>query len=235
MSTFHFKQFSIRQENAAMKIGTDGVLLGGWVANKVESAQRILDIGTGTGVIALMLAQHFNEAQIDAVEQSPAACMDASHNFSSSSFSNRLTLHEKRIQDYKSETSFDLIVSNPPYFQDSLHAATKDRTHARHQTGLSLVELLGCAANLSTKNGLLALILPHDLETECIQIATKAGWNAKYVCHVRGTIDRPVKRSLILLSKQPCETEYSELIIERSRHEYTEDYIKLTREYYLKM
>ena len=235
MSTFRFKQFSIQQQNAAMKIGTDGVLLGGWITHQVKSAERILDIGTGTGLIALMLAQHYNEAQVDAVERSNSACLDASVNFSNSPFSSRLTLHETDILDFQSLGSFDLIVSNPPYFQNSLHAATQDRTEARHQSGLTLADLLKKASSLSSSDGLLGLILPHDLLANCLNLGKEVGWNAKHICNVRGRNDRPIKRNLILFSKLQYEPEYSELIIELSRHVYTDEYIELTREYYLKM
>src|SRR5688572_22601587 len=157
---FHFKQFSVRHDRSGMKVGTDGVLLGAWV--EVKNAKRLLDIGTGTGVIALMLAQRTQpNVTIDAIEIDRDAIEDASENFSSSPWSNRFTLHRGRVQEFSTSKKFDIIVSNPPYFIDSYKPPNDQRIIARHAESLSFEDLLRVSEKLLEENGTLNVVLPY--------------------------------------------------------------------------
>src|SRR5688572_28245976 len=171
---FHFKQFSVRHDRSGMKVGTDGVLLGAWV--EVKNAKRLLDIGTGTGVIALMLAQRTQpDVTIDAIEIDPDAIEDASENFSSSPWSNRFTLHRGRVQEFSSK-KFDILVSNPPYFIDSYKPPNDQRIIARHSESLSFEDLLRVSEKLLTENGTLNVILPYTEGLQFIDLAEKSGY-----------------------------------------------------------
>ncbi|MBN3583986.1 methyltransferase [Algoriphagus aestuarii] len=158
-SWFQFQQFRIHQDRCAMKISTDAVLLGGLATS--EDPKRILDVGTGTGVIALMLAQRHDSAQLTAVELDEAAAFQAGENFSTSKFAERIDLWQGFFQDFKSDPIFDLIVSNPPYFPDHLKSKNSQRNQALHTDSLSFEELISKVKGLLTKSGKFWVILPE--------------------------------------------------------------------------
>jgi tRNA1Val (adenine37-N6)-methyltransferase len=229
---FRFKKFSVRHRDSAMKVGVDGVLLGAWAA--AENPKRILDIGSGTGLIALMLAQRFEDAEITAVEINRSAFEESEFNFKNSPFANRMKAVNLPIQEFNDENKFDLIVSNPPYFEPN-HDDGTDRSLARQKSELSFEELSESVERFIGPNGNFGLILPYESENNFIQIASKNLLFPKKITRVRGNPQAEVKRSLITFSKTESKIEIDELTIEQSRNVYTEEYIGLTKEFYLKM
>ena len=231
-TAFRFKEFSVNQEKSAMKIGTDGVLLGAW-ANP-ENAKRILDVGTGTGLISLMLAQRFPTSEIWGLEIDENAANEAKLNFELSPFADRLNLVHSSIQKYESDQKFDCIISNPPFF-DWTHQNDTARNTARQQSDLTLNELLIHTDRLLSETGIAAFILPFDKEPEFVDFAENLNLYPTKITRVRGNEKSPLKRSLIQFSRIKSSVEIDELIIEIERNVYTEDYIQLTKAFYLKM
>lgn len=230
---FAFKKFVVRHDRCAMKVGTDGVLLGAWT--DVQHSRRILDIGTGTGLIALMLAQRCEKAQVTAIDIDTDAVSQAQENIADSPWKDRV---EARLQDvcsYSTENRFDTIVSNPPYFVDSLECPDNQRTLARHANTLDAERLLGKVAELLLDDGLFSLILPADQADHIIRMAAD---NGLYLSHYTTVITRPglpPKRVLMEFRKTEGSCKTDELIIELNRHVYSEGYIALTKDFYLKM
>lgn len=215
-----------------MKVGVDGVLLGAWAA--AENPKRILDIGSGTGLIALMLAQRFEKAEITAVEINRSAFEESEFNFKNSPFANRMKAVNLPIQEFNDENKFDLIVSNPPYFEPN-HDDGTDRSLARQKSELRFEELSESVERFIGPNGNFGLILPYESENNFIQIASKDLLFPKKITRVRGNPQAEIKRSLIIFSKTESKIEIDELTIEQSRNVYTDEYIGLTKEFYLKM
>ncbi len=228
--SFLFKQFKVNDEHCAMKVGTDGVLLGAW-AN--STCTRVLDIGTGSGLIALMLAQRFSESHIIGIDIDSAAIEQARNNFALSPWHNRLTASCMALQDFQ-DTPFDLIVSNPPYFQNSLKAPNAQRSQARHTDTLSYAQLIKHAARLLTQNGCLALILPIEAEREIIALAASEALYHSHICRVRGHENKPFKRILISFTHELCSLPAEEtLTLTDSQNQRSEAYTQLTRDFYL--
>lgn len=218
-----------------MKVGIDGVLLGAWT--DVKEAGRILDIGTGSGLIALMLAQR-SHADITAIDIDGDAVIQARENFESSPWNNRLIAQQIPLQEFVlySKSGFDLVVTNPPFFVNSMKAPDNQRNTARHTDTLTHIELIDCVVKLLNKNGRLCLILPVKEGEDCINYALSIG----LYCQKRVTIyPKPgaeAKRLLIELSYRKTACNYSNLTIETGeRHRYTEDFIALAKDYYLKL
>jgi len=232
-SLFRFKQFDVYQDEAAMKVGTDGVLLGAW--SQFSPAQTILDVGTGTGLIALMAAQKNKNAQIFAVELDATAARQAGYNFDISPWKERLHIIEEDFKTFAPEILFDVIVSNPPFFTETIPATGAKRNIARHTIHLNLQDLIYKSALLLKPTGKLFMILPFDKESELLSIAQKAGLFITKMTYVKGHKQAKIKRILVTLQAyfEPLQTE--ELIIEITRHKYTTKYINLTRDFYLKM
>jgi tRNA1Val (adenine37-N6)-methyltransferase len=233
-SYFRFKQFTIHQDRCAMKVGTDGVLLGAWT--NIGEAKRILDIGTGTGLIALMLAQR-SGAVIDAIEIDRDAADQATENAKSSPWNEQIRIYHTSIQEYISQGQhYDLIVTNPPYFYNALTAPDPKRTLARHNQQLGLSELLHGVKNLLTSDGRLGIILPVEVFDIFVGLAEKAGLYPSRKTLVTPSPAKLVKRILAEFSFYEIEALQSELIIEKyGRHVYSEEYIALTKDFYLKM
>ena len=231
MSGFRFKQFAVEQDDVAMKVGTDGVLLGAWAA--CDGAKRILDIGTGTGLIALMLAQRNAEAQIHAVEIDETATRRARANFDISPWTERLEVEQTAVQHYSPSEKFDLIISNPPYFVGSLQCPDAKRTTARHTHDLTFEELDNAVARLLADNGKFALILPI---TEFENYLTLTQLHLVRRCDVHPVEGGVVKRVMAEFAKQStAEIEQENIAIERGkRGDYTDEYRTLTKEFYLK-
>lgn len=228
---FRFKQFEVCHAGCAMKVGTDGVLLGAWASCQ----QRILDVGTGSGLIALMLAQRFEAAQIDAVDIDGDAVRQATDNFAHSKWSNRLHCRQIAVQDLVQEdVRYDAIVSNPPYFVDSLKNPNLQRQTARHTDTLSYEELLASCEHLLTADGVLSLILPAESEQVVLDTAKSVGLYPTRLVHVYSKPGKPVKRILLELQKrndQPCEE--SHFYIESATSPRSDEYTALTKDFYL--
>jgi len=235
MGIFRFKQFNIRQDNTAMKIGTDGTLLGAWVT--VANAKNILDIGTGTGVIALMTAQRNSDAKITAIELDEGAIVDASFNIKESPWYNRIELLPVSLQEYTPATTFDVIVSNPPFFEKSLKSPSNTRNKARHTDSLHYSDILFFAQSHLSKNGTLAMILPLENAESCIDEAKSYGLFLKRKSTIKPVPHKAPHRIAFELTNTP-NTNFveTELIVETGkRHDYTQDYIALTNAFYIIM
>ncbi len=233
---FQFKQFTIHQEKTAMKVGTDGVLLGAWA--KVNSdAFNILDIGAGTGLIALMMAQRSNAEVIDAVELNNDAYEQTVENFELSEWGDRLFCYHASLQEFALEIDekYDLIVSNPPFYTSTYKELEEDRAMARHSESLSYTNLIEGVSNLLTDNGSFAVIIPYTEEENFIKIAENNLLFPQRITRVKGSPTSEIKRSLIQFSFIKQSVGIDKLIIELERHNYTKEYKELTKEFYLKM
>lgn len=230
---FRFKQFSILQDKSAMKVGTDGVLLGAWTP--VKNATSILDVGTGTGLIALMLAQRTLNAHIDAVEVEDEAYVEATINFKNAPWSDRLKIYKDSFLEFQTDCKYDLIVSNPPYYTDTYKQPSSERMLARHVGELTFKSLLEKVAGLLSEQGTCAFIIPYKEEESFLKLGENLGLFPKKIERIKGRVDLPFKRSLLYLTQELTSVEEKELVIEKGRHIYTDEYIKLTKLFYLKM
>lgn len=233
---FKFKEFTINQDQCAMKIGTDGVLLGAWTSIK-ENPHSILDIGTGTGVIALQLAQQTDAETIDAIEIDDNAYEQAVENFENSDWGDRLFCYHASLEEFVTEIDekYDLIVSNPPFYTDEFESENNARNKARFTSSLSFLTLLNGVSHLLSTAGLFSVIVPFKEEQNFIQLASKVNLFPVRICRVKGTPIAETKRSLLELSFLESDLITTELIIENSRHQYTKDYVEVVRDFYLKM
>ena len=236
---FSFKQFNISQDRCAMKVGTDGVLLGAW-APIFHQPYNILDIGAGTGLIALMLAQRSSAEQIDAIEIDEDAYEQCVENFEKSNWNDRLVCYHAGLDEYtdelfEEEEEYDLIVSNPPFYSENYSSGDEKRDQARFQDALPFDELIESAQALLSNNGIFAVIIPYKEEERFIQLAKSIGLFLLKTTRVKGTIESEIKRSLLAFSRLEQTPIIDELIIEIERHQYTDDYKELTKDFYLKM
>ena len=233
---FQFKQFSIQQNKTAMKVGTDGVLLGSWVVI-TRKEERILDVGTGTGLIALMIAQRSTAKVIDSVELSQAAYQQSTENFKKSNWSERLFCYHSSFQKFSNKMNgkYDLIVSNPPFYISTQETVLEDRAMARHSYHLPFNDLLLGVVKLLNKKGSCAFIIPFSEQDNFIVLAAEKGLFISQVTHVKGNNESPIKRSLLRFSFVKKEILRDVLVIENFRHSYTKDYIELVKDFYLKM
>ena len=235
---FRFKQFTVWHDRCAMKVGTDGVLLGAW-ADSMRNAQcvmrNVLDIGTGSGLVALMLAQRFPTAQIDAIDIEPQAVEQAQYNFAESPWAERLNAHLAALQDWQPNKHYDLIVSNPPYFQNSLKNPDKGRELARHTDSLTYADLLRCTTQRLAPRGTAAFILPAEAESYVLHIAKENGLYCCRLTRVHSKPGKPAKRILIEFSPTPPETPPAPQIfhIESAVSPRSEEYAALTKDFYL--
>ena len=237
MSKFQFKQFFIEQDRCAMKIGTDGVLLGAW-APLENNPFSILDIGTGTGVISLMLAQRSHADQIDALEIDEEAYEQSVDNFENSPWSDRLFCFHAGLDEFmeEPEDEYDLIVSNPPFYTDDFKSATEQRDLARFADAMPFEDLIEAADLLLSENGILAIIIPFKEEENFLALAKEFELYPLKITRVKGTPTTEIKRSLLAFSRnEKTDFPTDELIIETARHIYTPEYIELTKDFYLKM
>lgn len=229
---FRFKQFAVLNDRTAMKVGTDGVLLGAWCP--VAGARHVLDVGTGCGVIALMIAQRNHEAVITGIDIDHDAVQEATLNFERSPWSDRLTAVEGNFNDM-STSGFDVIVSNPPFFTDGVLPAGDARIAARHTQSLTYRQLIEGAARLLSSHGALALISPTDAEGEIIEAATFATLPVRQVTHVIPVDGALPKRTLWLLTPRDIAYHEDTLTIANRDGTFTQEYIELTGDFYLKM
>ena len=218
-----------------MKVGVDGVLLGAWA--DVSGAKRILDIGTGTGLIALMMAQRNPDALIDALEIEPEAYNEALLNVQQSPWQEWIQIELCSFQVFaeKSDLKYDLIVSNPPYFTNGHKAPLENRATARHSDSLSLSALISGAIGSLNKTGKIALVLPIESLPELMKLVVLNNLFISRICHVKPNPQKPVFRILVELTKSECIFQEETLMIEvEKHHHYTPEYKELTKDFYLK-
>ena len=230
---FKFKQFTVWHDKCAMKVGTDGVLLGAWA--DPGNTKDILDIGTGTGLIALMLAQR-SEANIDAVEINEEAFEQATENVKASSWGGRINVIHKDFQAYSKSTGkkYNFLVSNPPYFKNSLKSFDEDRNAARHSHLLTIEELFLGVKNLISNNGRFSMVFPFDEFEGVIEIARYHQLHNSRITIVHPNLSLPPRRVLLEFSKVKTNVIHDSITIEKQkRHDYTDEYIELTKDFYL--
>jgi len=234
---FQFKQFSVEQDRCAMKIGTDGVLLGAW-SPIPENIFSVLDVGAGTGIIALMLAQRTNAEQIDALEIDEEAYEQAVENFENSPWGDRLFCFHAGLDEFieEPEDEYDLIISNPPFYTEDYKTESEQRDLARFADAMPFEDLVEAADLLLSENGIFSVIIPFKEEAKFIALAKDFDLFPIKITRVKGTPTTEIKRSLLAFSRHFSENfPVDELVIETSRHIYTEEYIALTKDFYLKM
>lgn len=232
--SFRFRQFEIRQDRCAMKVGTDGTLLGAW-ARGPQGVGRILDIGTGTGLIALMMAQRFPEATVTGLDIDGDAVRQAWENVLASPFARRINILESDVNTFHPSKPYDAIVSNPPYFVDSLTCPDQQRTTARHAVMLSYGVLMRRSFELLSREGSLSVVIPSESRPAIESEACLAGFFLSRVCMVRTTPRKVPKRQLVEFVKYPVkEIDIADRIIEQEPGERSPWYKELTREFYIK-
>lgn len=236
MEPFRFKQFSIAQDRCAMKVGTDGVLLGAWTSLDHEP-ESILDVGAGTGLIALQLAQRSPAEVIDALELDGDAYEQCVSNFEASPWGDRLFCYHASFGEFvdEIEDNYDLIVSNPPFYSEEVDSGIPSRDRARQNSSLPFSELIQGVAGLLSESGTFSVILPYREEDNFLTLAESHGLHPRRVCRVKGNPRLGFKRSLLELGFSKVAPIGEELVIEDGRHRYSADYMALTREFYLKM
>lgn len=222
-----------------MKVGTDGVLLGAWCSLD-RYPDAILDIGAGTGLISLMLAQRCDAMTIDAVEIDAQAHEQCVENFELSDWADRLFCYNASFNEFvaemeEEEEQYDVIISNPPFYSDTFETDNEARNKARFTSSLSFEQLISGAARILSESGVFTVIIPYKEEPQFIRLAKNENLFLNRVCRVKGNGDSEVKRSLLEFSFKTQDVVEEALTIEISRHSYTEAYIALTKDFYLKM
>lgn len=242
-SRFRFKSFEVSHSRSSMKIGVDAVLIGAWAGKAKEEPEwlfkgsKILDVGTGCGVISLILAQRFPDSKILGIDIDKNSIEESSENFANSPWSSRI---ESRLISFPDEIlgkgeKFDLIVSNPPYFQSGVNNPSTPREKARHQASLSVFSLIENSRLLLSKHGRLSIIFPFEFKDEVKEFASKKLLFPKRICLVRDNDKRPYKRVLMELTEEDGKNPvYQEELTLFSRGVPTEEYIRLCHDYYLK-
>lgn len=236
-SFFQFKQFTVHQDLCAMKVCTDACLFGAWSAltvnHQLSTVNHILDIGSGTGLLSLMSAQQFPDANIDAIEIDEAAVTQAHQNFQSSLWKERLNSIHGDVKEITFNKKYDLIISNPPFFENDLKSNDIKRNIALHSDALSLEELLQAIKNNITDNGKFAVLLPYHRSAYFEEIATAEKFYLEEKVSVKQTPKHAHFRSMLLFSKQPIATTQKEIIIKDEFNDYSTPFIKLLKDYYL--
>jgi tRNA1Val (adenine37-N6)-methyltransferase len=233
---FIFKQFNINQDQCAMKIGTDAVLLGAWTS-VTQSPSSILDIGAGTGILAMMLAQRCSAELIDAIEIDDNAFEQCVDNFENAPWSDRLYCYHASLEEfvYEIEDKYDLIISNPPFHSEDYKTTNNSRDVARFNDVLPFNHLLESVSKLLSTEGLFSVIIPFKDKNDFTNSAINYGLFPNRILDIKGHPKALMKRSLVEFSFHESEINKDELIIETERHQYTKEYIDLTKDFYLKM
>ena len=239
MKPFRFKEFTIHQDKSAMKIGTDAVLLGAWCSIN-HYPDTVLDVGSGTGIIGLMLAQRTNAMTVDAVEIDEAAYEQTVENFEQSDWGDRLFCYNASFQEFAQELSeeedvYELIVANPPFYTDTYETENNSRNKARFTSSLSFQDLLIGVKSILAENGLFSVIIPCKEEANFVALAEEIGLFLTRVCRVKGNEKSEIVRSLLEFSFITKDIQEEQLVIEKERHQYFDAYIDLTKDFYLKM
>jgi tRNA1Val (adenine37-N6)-methyltransferase len=234
MSVFRFKQFSVHQDAAAMKVGTDATLLGAWA--DVAFVENILDIGSGTGVLSLMLAQKNSSAKITALELEQAAFLQTKYNFENSPWSNRLRVLHRAVQDFETDNKFDFIISNPPFYDHTKYfkAAEAQRRLARSTDTLTYEELCISVSRLLRPEGSFQLILPIEVEDDFVKIAAQNQLKLYRKTLVFPKVTKTVNRVLMAFSKAEKTYSESSLTIRNAGtdyHDYSPEFIELLKDF----
>jgi len=232
---FSFKQFSIYAGKAGMPVSTDGVMLGSWA--NISSSKTILDIGTGTGLLALMCAQRNLQSKITAIDIEPKAIEAATYNITQSKWKERIQAIEQNILAYQPEALFCHIICNPPYFNDGKKSQDTQRSIARHSHFLPHLSLINQCKTLLKPLGRASFILPVVEGEAFIKLATSKGWFVSRRCDVKSTVTKATKRIMFELALKTTETIKSEIVIHNKIHklDYSEEFIKLCQPFYIKM
>lgn len=231
---FTFKQFVVHQDRCAMKVGTDGTVLGAW-AETNHPEGRILDIGTGTGLMALMMAQRYPKAQVTAIDIDEGAMSQATDNVRNSPFADRIQVCLADVNTFEPDAPYDAIVCNPPYFNNALVCPDDQRTQARHTLSLSYQQLIAAANRLLCEDGLFSIIIPNDFFQQIESEAHLAGFFLSRIYGVRTIEGKPIKRYLIEFTKVPHkEIVKHEVKIEDAPNTRSVWYRELTKDFYIK-
>ena len=236
-SYFQFKQFIINQDRCAMKVCTDACLFGAWVADKlahVDSIQNILDIGTGTGLLSLMLAQKV-EANIDAIELNKEAARQAEENFTASPWKDRLQVYLADINEFDPPKKYDCIISNPPFFQDDLKSENASKNAAKHDTTLTLDKLVMQMKRLLSEDGLGAILIPFHRAEYLRELLKKNDFYIREIMDVKQTVTHGFFRTMLIFSRKPAALIAEQLHIHDAQRQYTEAFSSLLKDYYLKL
>ena len=229
---FQFKKFSIRQDRCTLKVGTDGVVLGAWA--NVAGAKRILDIGTGTGLLALMCAQRNADALIDAIEIDDASAEQAAENVAASPWADRIRVHRMDVKKTRSAEKYDLIICNPPFYAGEMTSPDARIGLAKHSSELDLWTLIGKVDELLSEEGKFTCILPMDREKEMLQYLDRCGLRVQRRCQLKYLEERPAKRLLLEVDRKSEKLKEEVLIVEHSPGEFTLQYKYLLRDFLLK-
>jgi tRNA1Val (adenine37-N6)-methyltransferase len=231
-SYFQFKQFTVHQELCAMKVSTDACILGAWV-NVDLGKKRGLDIGCGTGVLSLMLAQKSNEIKIHAIDLDKDAVQQANQNFLNSKFANQLSAQQTALQEFESGTQYDVIISNPPYFENSLLSSDAQLNYAKHESGLTLTELFLSVNKLLANDGQFYIVLPihryEDVEQQCL----KYNLQLQQVMRIRHSADKAITKFVASIHRHQSKTIFTELVIKDEHQAYSKHFTELMKDYYL--
>ena len=235
-SYFQFKEFRIDQQQAGMKVTTDACLFGAWVANRIqqkEEPKHILDIGAGTGLLALMLAQATQISLIDAVEMNESVADEALSNFQKSKWNSRLQIHPESIQQFKPAIKYDLIICNPPFFKDHPRGLSENKRQAIHSTDGFMEDLAKDMKRLLHPLGLCYVLYPEKEMNEFIKWINSVGLELSKKILVRNEVNKPTFRVLAEFSSRKASKEEAEIIIRRGDRKYTNDFWRLLKDYYL--
>ncbi len=237
--SFKFKRFEVRHDKCGMKVGTDGVLLGAWaVPPHSAGSLRVLDVGTGSGLIALMLAQRFESASVTAIDIDQAAVEQARGNAAASPFSSRIDVVQCDFRSFScppQEQGYDLVVSNPPFYVEDTFCPDSRKNTAKHASSLPFRQLISGAARVMGNGGTLSVIVPYSVANDFIGLAALSELYLQRRCDVRSSIRKPFKRSLLSFCPVVGDTEQTELTLRDTDNQYTDAYRNLTREFYLGM
>ena len=233
-NSFQFKQFTINQDRCAMKVGTDGTLLGAWANAPVEPC-RILDIGTGTGLVALMMAQRYPKSQVIGIDIDRDAAIQAQENVDASPFSDRVKIINADAVKIEDKEGFDAIVCNPPYFVDSLTSPQDQRTLARHTITLTYEQLMRTAYKLLKNDGMFSIVVPTENNDAIEYASALAGFMISRICMIKTTPNKLPKRQLIEFRKNRIDRiDFCEEILEIFPNQRSDWYYELTRDFYIK-
>lgn len=239
--SFSFKQFTIRHDRCAMKVGTDGVLLGAWASlqtgteGRENDCLRILDIGTGTGLIALMLAQRFPLAEIEGIDIDDEAVLQAKENVENSPFGGRVSINKKNLKDIDSfSNQYDLIVSNPPFYQEDIFSGSLSRDIARHTVSLPFEILIKNVARLLCETGVFCVIIPYTEVSNFIAMCAEQKLYLARRLDIQSTAQKHPKRTMLaFVCSANCTTEVSAMILYDKEGNRTPEYSELTKDFYL--
>lgn len=225
MSVFHFRDFGIVQDQSPLKVGTDALLLGATV-QIASNNPRILDVGTGTGVIALILASRFENATIEALEPNHQAFTEAHSNFHASNYKSRLTIHQVRVENFETQQKFDLVVSNPPYFIDDLKSDRQGLNEAKHLSKDAFIQFLQASLHLLSKAGVLWLILPKDIALKTIEELAKSGIFLQQKIRFHSNSKKHDVRWVLAFSRGEKVLNETEFVIRNLDGTFHQDYIQ---------